>query len=127
MTVGQEPVFDEAEAGSNLYWLNGSGFRAGFLASRSVAFGSAVTLTRSWTDDRGVWFWLDTAPSDPLTFAAALEAYLALLPPAKGPRVLWISGVAGNIAQWRSNALSMVRTGQTTTVSTGTILETGNI
>ena len=49
------------------------------------------------------------------------------LPPATGPRALWISGVAAGIGQWRSDAVEMIRVGQTTTVDTGTIFETGSI
>jgi len=127
MTSVAEPVFDQSSAGSDLYWLNGGGLRAGFLASGAIAFGTTVTLTQSWSDGRGLWFWLDAAPADPSTFAATLAAYLALLPPATGPRALWISGAAADIGQWRSDAVDMVRAGQTTTIETGTIFETGSI
>ena len=127
MSSIEEPVFDQSGAGSALYWLNGGGLRAGFLASGGAVFDAAVKLTQSWADGRGLWFWLDAAPADPNTFAAELAAYLALLPPATGPRTLWISGAAGDIAQWRSNAIDMVRVGENTTVDTGTIFETGSI
>jgi hypothetical protein len=127
MTSIVEPVFDQSSAGSNLYWLNGGGLRAGFRASGAIAFEATVTLTQSWADGGGLWFWLDTAPADPSTFAAALAAYLEFLPPATGPRALWISGVATGIAQWRSDAVDMIRVGQITTVDTGTIFETGSI
>src|SRR6202035_5343602 len=101
--------------------------RAGFLASGAIAFGTTVTLTQSWTDGGGLWFWLDAAPADPSTFAAALAVYLEFLPPATGPRALWISGAAADIAHWRSDAVEMIRVGQTTTVDTGTLFETGSI
>jgi hypothetical protein len=127
MTSVAEPFFDQSSAGSDLYWLNGGGLRAGFLASGAIAFGTTVTLTQSWSDGRGLWFWLDAAPADPSTFAATLAAYLALLPPAIGPRALWISGAAADIGQWRSDAVDMVRAGQTTTIETGTIFETGSV
>ena len=122
-----EPVFDQSAADSGLYWLNGGGLRAGFLASGVIAFETTVTLTQSWSDGGGLWFWLDAAPADPSTFADALADYLELLPPATGPRALWISGAAGGIGQWRSDAIDMIRVGQTTTVETGTIFETGSI
>jgi hypothetical protein len=127
MTSVAEPVFDQSSAGSDLYWLNGGDLRAGFLASGAIAFGTTVTLTQSWTDGGGLWFWLDAAPADPSTFAAMLAAYLEFLPPATGPRALWISGAAADIALWRSDAVDMIRAGETTTVETGTIFETGSI
>jgi hypothetical protein len=127
MTSVVEPVFDQSCPGSDLYWLNGGGLRAGFRASGAMAFGTTVTLTQSWTDGGGLWFWLDTAPANPSTFAAALAVYLEFLPPATGPRALWISGAAADIAHWRSDAVEMIRVGQTTTVDTGTIFETGSI
>ena len=122
-----EPVFDQSAPNSGLYWLNGGGLRAGFLASGVIAFETTVTLTQSWSDGGGLWFWLDAAPADPSTFADALADYLKLLPPATGPRALWISGAAGGIGQWRSDAIDMIRVGQTTTVETGTIFDTGSI
>jgi hypothetical protein len=127
MTSVVEPVFDQSAPDSDLYWLNGGGLRAGFRASGAVAFGTTVTLTQSWTDGGGLWFWLDAAPADPSTFAAALAFYLEFLPPATGPRALWISGAAAGIGQWRSDAVEMKRVGQTTTVDTGTIFETGSL
>ncbi len=127
MTGLTEPVFDQAAAGSSLYWLSGGGRRAGFYASGNPAFPNSIGLSRSWTDAGGLWFWLDAAPADDAVFAAALTAYLALLPPARGPRTMWLSGAAGDIAGWRSSLVAMTRTGSVTTVATGTIFETGGI
>jgi len=127
MTGVAEPVFDQSGPGSDFYWLNGGGLRAGFLASGDMAFETTVTLTQSWTDAGGLWFWLDAAPADPSIFPAALAVYLTLLPPATGPRTMWISGAAGEIGEWRSDFVDMIRVGRTTTVETGTTFETGSI
>lgn len=125
MTGLPEPVFDQSTPGSALYWLSDGPQRAGFLASPGAGFAASVTLTQSWTDSKGLWFWLDAAPADPAAFASALSAYLLLLPPARGPRALWIAGAAGNIAGWRSSQIDMARNGATTTVATGTIFDAG--
>lgn len=127
MTGLTEPVFDQAAAGSDIYWLGGGDRRAGFRASGSPALPSSISLSQSWTDAGGLWFWLDAAPADDAVFAAALTAYLTLLPPARGPRTMWLSGATGDIAGWRSNLVAMTRAGSVTTVATGTIFETGGI
>lgn len=121
-----EPVFTQSASVAGLYWLadadapGGLNRRAGFQASGTPAFGASVSLTQSWTDARGLWFWLDAPPADDTAFAATLADYLALLAPAQGPRALWISGAAQDIAQWRGSLLGMRRTGSTTTPTTQT-------
>ncbi|MEN2991417.1 hemagglutinin protein [Tistrella sp. BH-R2-4] len=127
MTTPAEPVFDQAAAGSEIYWLNGGDRRAGFRASATTSFGASITLTESWTDGMGLWFWLDADPGDDAAFATALDTYLGLLPPARGPRTIWIGGAAQGFEDWRSSQLSMVRSGDTTAVVTGTIIELGGI
>ena len=102
MSGGAEPAFSRAAAGSPLYWLTDGGNRAGFLASDAAGFGDSITLSTSWTDARGLWFWLDQAPADPAGFAGPLQAFLTLLPPARGPRFLWIAGVALGVYGWIS-------------------------
>ncbi|SEH40128.1 hemagglutinin protein [Magnetospirillum fulvum] len=127
MSGNGEPSFQQSDPGSALYWLSGGDGRAGFLASGEVAFGTSITLTQSWEDGRGLWFWLDAAPDDPAVFAASLAAYLGLLPPVRGPRVLWIGGANRGPALWRGRGLGMIRRGQTNSVATGTVIETGSI
>lgn len=122
-----EPVFDQSGAAPGLYWLSGGDRRAGFRPSSVVAFDPSVTLTQSWTDPTGLWFWLDAAPEDDAAFAAALTAYLALLPPARGPVCLWISGAAGEIGAWRSDRLGMARQGAATTVVNGAAFAAGGV
>lgn len=123
-----EPVFMQSASVAGLYWLGdaqgpgGLNRRAGFLSSGTPAFGASVTLTQSWADTLGLWFWLDAAPADDAVFAATLAAYLALLAPPRGPRMLWVADAASGIAQWRGSLLGMRRTGtapQITQVATG--------
>jgi len=127
MTGQAEPVFDRSGSVSNLYWLSGGDRRAGFRASGDLTFGGTTTLSQSWTDPLGLWFWLDAAPPDDTVFAATLTAYLTLLPLPRGPRALWISGSGGEIGTWRSNLLAMARSGATTKVVTGATFTAGGI
>jgi hypothetical protein len=127
MAQQAEPVFEQSGSAFNLYWLSGGNRTAGFRPSNAVSFGATATLTQSWTDGMGLWFWLDAAPADDATFAAALTAYMTLLPPARGPRAIWISGADTAIGGWRSNTLSMARSSETTRVVSGTIFATGSI
>ncbi|SDU50310.1 hemagglutinin protein [Pseudomonas yamanorum] len=122
-----EPLFTQSNTAADLYWLNDGSRRAGFRPSGSVAFGASVSLTQSWSDATGLWFWLDTAPGADSDFDAALSRYLLLLPPVTGPRALWVAGAGGDIACWRSNLIGMTRTAGITHVSGGCIFETGGI
>jgi len=127
MSGGAEPAFSRAAAGSPLYWLTDGGNRAGFLASDAAGFGDSITLSTSWTDARGLWFWLDQAPADPAGFAGPLQAFLTLLPPARGPRFLWIAGVALGVYGWTGSAVDMARSGDVTSVTGGQTFDAGGI
>ncbi|KYO52575.1 hemagglutinin protein (plasmid) [Tistrella mobilis] len=127
MSGGAEPAFSRAAAGSPLYWLTDGGNRAGFLASDAAGFGDTITLSTSWTDARGLWFWLDQAPADPAGFAGPLQAFITLLPPARGPRFLWIAGVALGVYGWTGSAVDMARSGDVTTVTGGQTFDAGGI
>jgi len=128
MTGQLEPVFDQSSAAREIYWLRDGSRRAGFRASGAVSFGASVTLTQSWTDNMGLWFWLDAAPSDDAKFAAELAAYLNLLPPSRGPRAIWLSGVAGDgVSDWRSNVIAMERVDGHTVVVSGDTFEVNGV
>ncbi|WP_372088377.1 hemagglutinin protein (plasmid) [Tistrella mobilis] len=127
MSGGAEPAFNRAAAGSPLYWLADGGNRAGFLASDAAAFGDTITLSTSWTDAGGLWFWLDQAPADPAGFAGPLQAFLTLLPPARGPRFLWIAGLALGVNGWTGSAVNMTRSGDVTTVTGGQTFDAAGI
>ncbi|MEN3161295.1 hemagglutinin protein [Tistrella mobilis] len=127
MSGGAEPAFNRAAQGSPLYWLTDGGNRAGFLASDAAGFGDTITLSTSWTDARGLWFWLDQAPADPAGFADPLQAFLTLLPPARGPRFLWLAGVAQGVNGWTGSAVDMARSGDVTTVTGGQTFNAGGI
>lgn len=127
MTGAPEPGFTQSGSAPRVYWLEGVDRRAGFQPSDAATFGERVMLSQSWTDPRGLWFWLDTAPADDAAFVAALAAYLELLPAPRGPRALWIAGVSGAASAWRGTALDMERQGSETRIATGAAFVTGGI
>lgn len=127
MTGQAEPVFDQSGAAPDLYWLSGGDGRTGFRPSGDTPFGASVTLTESWTDPLGVWFWLDAAPEDDAAFAADLTAFLVLLPPPRGPRAIWIAGASQPMGAWRSNVIGMARTDGATAVITGATFTVGGV
>lgn len=128
MTGTPEPGFAQSGSAPAIYWLENGDRHAGFQPSGAVAFGNSVTLTQSWTDMRGLWFWLDAAPADDIAFAAALAAYLSLLPTPRGPRALWIAGTAAaDVSAWRGTAMDMDRRGDETLIAAGAAFVAGGV
>lgn len=127
MTEQPEPVFDRSGSAPGIYWLNDGERRSGFRPSGDVAFGATATLSQSWTDPMGLWFWIDAAPADDAAFASALTAYLALLPAPSGPRAIWIGGSDQPIGAWRNDLVAMARAGATTTMVAGATFTSGGI
>ncbi|HZN15995.1 MAG TPA: hypothetical protein VFB78_17135 [Acidimicrobiales bacterium] len=83
-----EPTFAR-QGTSPAYWLDADLGVAGFVATDPETLGPTPTLSATWGDGDGTYFFLAEAASDPSTFPAALEAYLATRRP-DGPRFLWV-------------------------------------
>lgn len=114
MTVPQ-PHFERV-AGTNLFWLTGSGRTIGFQSTPGASIGDTPLLATTWDSDAGgLYFFLGTAPASDSLFAAALPPYLQSLGWPNGPKFLWLQDP--NATTWSGQTLSLTQSGTAWTVS----------
>lgn len=102
-----EPQFSRL-TGTSLYWMDGAGQTIGFQPSPAGSgLGDTPTLTQTWTDPGGLYFFLGSAPTASATFAAALLPYLQQQGWPNGPRFLWLDNPSATSTQWSGQTLSL--------------------
>src|SRR5262245_41941680 len=99
MTVA-EPQFARV-SGTELYWLQSSGNTIGFQASSGASLGDSPTLSETWTDSGGIYFFLGEAPAaTDAEFEISLLAYLQMIGWPSGPKFLWLQNPNVGVMAW---------------------------
>jgi len=101
-----EPQFTQSGT-TPIYWLDPATRVVAYFASPSASYPSPVTLTQSWSDAEGVYVFLGCAPSDDVSFAAALRTYLQQLGWPNGPRFLWLVNPTISPFNWNGTAVNL--------------------
>jgi hypothetical protein len=106
---GGEPQFSRVGL-SNFFWLAGAPQTIGFQrTAASAGLGNSPTLSQTWTDTEGLYFYLGGVPANPTTFAGALPGYLQQMGWPRGPRFLWLQNPSDPATQWVGQTLALVQ------------------
>ncbi len=111
-----EPQFTRL-TGTDLFWLDDSGKTIGFESSPGASIGDTPTLSQTWANAGGIYFFLGVAPADDDAFAAALLPYLTMQGWPHGPRYLWLQNPNDSSYAWVGQTLSLARSGSDWKVS----------
>ena len=110
---------------TGLYWQKAT-VSAGYRPSYSGRYKEKISLSDSFKDPGGVWFWTGRDPTVGGTFVADLTAWLARQP-AADKRAVWIADPNKNILQWQAQRVDMACKDGLTTIIAGTIFDLGGI
>ncbi|MFL6244798.1 MAG: hypothetical protein ACJ74H_02145 [Thermoanaerobaculia bacterium] len=110
-----EPQFTRV-SGTELYWLQSSGNTIGFQASTDASLGDSPTLSETWDDSGGIYFFLSEAPAaSDADFEISLLSYLRMI--GSGPKFLWLQNPNAAVMSWLCQTLNAQQSESAWTVS----------